>query len=415
MGATRGRATISCIVFGTPFEENGSGYRVRPQLKALSELGVLDLVTLEVGLDEPAEGSPSLMASVDIPVRRHLRIPVRSTQLKAGDLVRWAAGRTGPRTLSKQNPVQVARRILDAGFRSGQLNYSHGDLGVTAAMQAGWAPLIADLNDFDAPRDLELARHKRQLRGALSGLRAEALVAAQQYDYRLARRHLRRVARLTKVSYISSPIDRDRIGAPEIRVLPNTYPEVAPLPARPSGRPFTAMYIGSMWYEPNREAAYWLVREVVPHLRAAMRDVEVRIVGWAADSLGLAPAEGVVVASNVDDMASEITLADVMVVPLRVGAGTRIKILEAFAYRVPVISTRLGAEGLDVQDKVHLLIADSAEEVVAAIASVARGDVGVSMLVAQAHSLYLERYTPRAVSREIGRAAEELLAISNQH
>jgi glycosyltransferase involved in cell wall biosynthesis len=59
-------------------------------------------------------------------------------------------------------------------------------------------------------------------------------------------------------------------------------------------------------------------------------------------------------------MEPELARADLAVVPLRSGSGTRLKILESFAHRLPVVSTTLGAEGLDVEDGVHLLVADDA-------------------------------------------------------
>ncbi len=73
------------------------------------------------------------------------------------------------------------------------------------------------------------------------------------------------------------------------------------------------------------------------------------------------------VVGRVPDMATELARADVVVVPVRFGSGTRLKILEAFAHRVPVVSTTIGAEGLGVEDRTHLLIADRPEEFADAI------------------------------------------------
>jgi glycosyltransferase involved in cell wall biosynthesis len=72
-------------------------------------------------------------------------------------------------------------------------------------------------------------------------------------------------------------------------------------------------------------------------------------------------ADGVVVTGFVPDIVDELRHADIVAVPIFYGGGTRIKILEAFAHRIPVVSTLAGAEGLDVGDKEHLLIADSPE------------------------------------------------------
>ena len=74
------------------------------------------------------------------------------------------------------------------------------------------------------------------------------------------------------------------------------------------------------------------------------------------------------VVGRVPDIADELARADLVVVPVRYGSGTRLKIIEAFAQRVPVVSTTLGAEGLDVADGVHLLLGDTASALAEACA-----------------------------------------------
>ena len=91
-------------------------------------------------------------------------------------------------------------------------------------------------------------------------------------------------------------------------------------------------------------------------------------------------------------MEPELERADIAVVPLRIGSGTRLKILESFAHRVPVVSTSLGADGLDVQNGVHLLLADNADAfAVACQRLLADSDLRKRMVDA-AEELYLQRY-----------------------
>ena len=73
------------------------------------------------------------------------------------------------------------------------------------------------------------------------------------------------------------------------------------------------------------------------------------------------------VVGQVPSTEEELARGSVVVVPIRYGGGTRVKILESFAHRVPVVSTTLGAEGLDVEDGVHVLLADDPDEFAAAI------------------------------------------------
>ena len=102
-----------------------------------------------------------------------------------------------------------------------------------------------------------------------------------------------------------------------------------------------------------------MVRCILPEIRDRVPTTELRLVGRPGpDTSDLARAPGVVATGTVDDLAAELTRADVAVVPVRFGSGTRIKILEAFAHRIPVVSTTIGAEGLDVTNGRELLIAD---------------------------------------------------------
>jgi glycosyltransferase involved in cell wall biosynthesis len=100
----------------------------------------------------------------------------------------------------------------------------------------------------------------------------------------------------------------------------------------------------------------------------------------------------VVVAGRVPDMEPELARADIAVVPLRIGSGTRLKILESFAHRIPVVSTTIGADGLDVQNGVHLLLADRPEEFARACRRVIEDRALARRLADAAERRFLERY-----------------------
>ena len=98
------------------------------------------------------------------------------------------------------------------------------------------------------------------------------------------------------------------------------------------------------------------------------------------------------VVGRVPSMEPELALADVVAVPIRYGSGTRLKILEAFAHRIPVVSTTIGAEGLDVRDGEHLLVADGTDGFVAACVRLLSDSDLRTRLVEEAHRLFLARY-----------------------
>ena len=95
-------------------------------------------------------------------------------------------------------------------------------------------------------------------------------------------------------------------------------------------------------------------------------------------------------------MTTELARADVVVVPVRFGSGTRLKILEAFAHRVPVVSTTIGAEGLGVDHRDQLLIADRPEEFADAIYRLRSSPTLHRRIIDSAERLYAERYASSA-------------------
>ena len=170
----------------------------------------------------------------------------------------------------------------------------------------------------------------------------------------------------------------------EVARLRARYPDVAvnllPNPAPPTGEEGQApdvdvLFVGNFSYPPNVDAARWLCRSVLPLLRSEVgRPVSVAIVGSNVDPSVFDVEADLDVTLVVD--APSVTpwyrATKLAVAPLRAGGGTRLKILEAFTHRRPVVSTSLGAEGLPVEDGVHLLLADTAEELARACARVLR-------------------------------------------
>jgi polysaccharide biosynthesis protein PslH len=139
------------------------------------------------------------------------------------------------------------------------------------------------------------------------------------------------------------------------------------------------LFAGTMDYGPNVDGAVFFCREVWPKIREADPDVTLTIAGArpAPEVLALGTLPGVTVKGFVEDMRPCLWQAAVSVVPLRGGGGTRLKILEAMAAGAPVVSTSIGAEGLEVADGENIVLADRpdhfAEEVVALLRDAERG------------------------------------------
>jgi len=156
-----------------------------------------------------------------------------------------------------------------------------------------------------------------------------------------------------------------RQDAPEIPVLviPNGVDLRTFVPSgRSKAEEPTLLYIGSMDYYPNIDAVRFFFETMFKPIQQAVPNVRVQIVGHDPPSeiQRLARHPGVEVIGTVPDVRSYYDQATVLVVPLRLGGGTRLKIVEAMAMGLPVVSTTIGAEGLDVHPGEDILIADDA-------------------------------------------------------
>jgi glycosyltransferase involved in cell wall biosynthesis len=161
------------------------------------------------------------------------------------------------------------------------------------------------------------------------------------------------------------------------------------------------VFVGSMDWMPNDDGIRWFAAEVFNRVRKRVADVRLVVVGRspAARLRELAARDPAIeVTGTVDDVRPYLERAALSVVPLRIGGGTRLKIYEAMASGVPVVSTAIGAEGLPLRGGEHLLIADSAEEQVSAICSLLEEPARAARLAANALRYVQEHCSWDAVS-----------------
>jgi polysaccharide biosynthesis protein PslH len=162
--------------------------------------------------------------------------------------------------------------------------------------------------------------------------------------------------------------------ATRVMIVPNVVDTEKYAPTS-EGELSTVLYQGGMDWYPNRDAADFFIVSVLPHLRRLVPGVKFVVAG--RDPSGsvakqFARFSDVRFTGTVPDMRDEIARAVVCVVPLRIGSGTRLKILEAAAMAKPVVSTRLGAEGLDFEDGEEILLADDPGDFARAVAELLR-------------------------------------------
>ena len=395
-----------------PWPENsGSRIRLLTTLQGLTACGPTELFSI----------IPSARTDFDLPDQSLGLANVGRTghehQAMSGVQLLAALARTSlPTTLPRPDRSKV-RSELEA-FTSGRYDLVWC-FGARAWVHAGQPPLastVLDLYDLEDQKILaRLSIPEAPRPGVVGRLHDLGAHAFSMEEVRRWRRLHRRAATRTRTIVVCSQLDADRLlesGIHRVEVVPNGYGRVdEPVGRVTVGSPPTILFQGTLRYPPNAQAARYLVEEVGPRLRDLIPDARIRLVGPGSPAMSaLADPPKVTMVGQVPDIDVELARADLVVVPIRFGSGTRVKILEAFAQRVPVVSTTLGAEGLEAQDGEHLLIGDSPDSIAAACARLLTDSQLRQRIVDGAHKLFLDRYQRDRVVESVRRVAREAAA-----
>ena len=180
------------------------------------------------------------------------------------------------------------------------------------------------------------------------------------------------VERLLVVSEAERKLFRDFCGGAPVQAVGNGVDTEFFTPTSVPAVPQTCVFIGVLDYLPNRDAVTWFCKNVWPKVRTKYPDAVFRIVGRnpPPDVLKLDQLDGVDVIGPVPDVRSWLNESACVVVPLRIARGVQNKVLEAMATGRPVISSSAPLKGLDVENGLQLLSADTTDEWVQQISSV---------------------------------------------
>jgi glycosyltransferase involved in cell wall biosynthesis len=259
---------------------------------------------------------------------------------------------------------------------------------------------VVDLDDLEHRKlrsYLKLGKHQRMtplyLLELLKLRRLESKLHALPYEFT-----------------VCSEIDRAALGRKgQVWLVPNgtTLPTNLPFCIRDKAEPIL-LFVGAMYYEPNEDAVTFFARAVLPLIRKEVADAKFLIVGMGPSSKVQALHDGksIVVVGQVPDVGEYLCRAAVVVVPIRFGGGTRIKILEAMAYRRPVVATSIGAEGLEVDSEKHLLLADSPSAFASACVRVLKDNALSEELAEKGFQLVKDRYQWLKIERTIGKIVQ---------
>ena len=239
----------------------------------------------------------------------------------------------------------------------------------------------------------KLARYERQV-----CQRAGAVVAVSEAD----RRALEALAPGLSVTVVPNGIDPDYFY---------------PYPERVQKACGTRLvFTGTLDYRPNVDALVWFCREVLSRVARREPEVKLYIVGQRPHRRVQALAgERVVITGWVPDVRPYLARSAVYVVPLRIGGGTRFKLLEAMASGVPVVSTRLGAEGIAVVDGEDVLLADSASDFAERVLELLRSPERAARLARRARERVVAEYDWRLLVPRLREVYERVLDSTSPH
>ncbi len=338
-------------------------------------------------------------------------LPIRMRRSRIADLGHWV------RAMVSGRPFLVERDRSPAMLRAIAEADCHGGFEAIHADQVTmcqYGPMIdgrgpGPLRIFDAHnatwKILERIRPNAPLwqRGPLAieagRVRRYEGAAVRSYDRTLAVTEIDRQALLEAARDAPGrTVDDDRV-----RVIPIAVDTeaCAPVTRRPAGP--AILTLGTLHYAPNAEGIRWFLREVFPRIRAALPEARLTIVGRnpPRDFVRQAQAEpqALQVTGYVDDLAPYWEAASLVVVPVLSGSGMRVRILEALSRAVPLVTTRVGLEGIDAQDGEHLLVADEPADFAAAVIRLLGDPALQAQLAANGRRLAVERYDWHAVLR----------------
>lgn len=231
-------------------------------------------------------------------------------------------------------------------------------------------------------------------------------------EYRKFKREEIEIARRFDLLFYPSSVDAAVIARDcdrPIEVIPNGVDIVYFSPAaRPENLQPKVLYFGALNYFPNADAVQFFLQEMWPSIRAAAPEAQLDIVGPNPEARirALNGAQNIAVHGTVPDIRPYLHAADIVVVPLRLGSGTRLKVLESLAAGKAIVTTPVGCEGIDITSGREALIAAAPADFCRATIGLLRDSAARKSLGQQGRAFVEERYNwPK-----IGDRVAELIA-----
>jgi glycosyltransferase involved in cell wall biosynthesis len=240
------------------------------------------------------------------------------------------------------------------------------------------------------------------MRGAYLRLQASRLERAE-------REWLPRVALNIAVSPEDEAAFRAMAPNAKVATVPNGV-DVEYFTPQSDGAQTGCVFVGGTSWYPNRDALHWFAGDVMPRLRARGITPDIAWVGRAteAERREFGAIEGLRLTGYVDDIRPYVARAACYIVPLRVGGGTRLKLLDAWAMGKAVVSTSIGAEGLGARDGVDVRLADTADAFADAVAELLRDESLRRRIADEARRTAVSRFSWTTIAETVRRLYQEV-------
>lgn len=388
------------------------GYRQRlaHMITGLTVAGTVDVFALvDRHGEEAPPGLPGLGRVVSAP---------RHDRGVSGWLGEWLGG-DRPRRVLEFDWTEAHRELAAWGPQVDLVWYSHIDAWVATSDLFAGVPAIVD---FDNLENLMLRLRRRsgpQLAGSQAISERLGVIGrwgiSRAFDIVDERRWTRlqqRCGAAVDRVVVCSELDAQRSGLGNAVVIPNGSNEVhgAVTDRRLlRGDHPRMIFVGALDYEPNADAVRWFVTEVLPLVRRRLPGARLAVVGRGSDMLGLpGQVPGLEVVGEVADLGPELLAADISVVPIRLGAGTRLKVVEAMANHLPMVTTTVGCEGIALRDGTHALVADDPRRFADRCLRMLTDGTIRQELADNAAQLFSDRYRWSSVEAKVSELAREV-------
>jgi glycosyltransferase involved in cell wall biosynthesis len=282
------------------------------------------------------------------------------------------------------------------------------------ARRAGWRNVVVDLVDRDSEAVGRTLRHDGWYRSR----------SLHQLDWRRLRSYEASLpARFAHV-VVCKQDDREFLNNhPNVSVVPNGVSARPPTDPEMS-RAKEMLFVGTMGYEPNADAVKYFMRDVMPSIQGQQSDACLSVVGKEAESdiQQLHDGQACFVHGQVPDVTPYYQSAGLVVAPIRLGAGTRLKILEALMFGKALVASSVAVEGLDLRPGIDLEVADTPSRFVNACLELMRDESRRHRLGQAGRKRVLERYEwarigslANAVVAQTAQASSSTRAYESRH